>query len=121
MGAWCPHCEKQLGDRNERRKDFDATGTTVVAVSTDTPDDAGALKDKLGLTFDLYSDTELQTIAKWGIADYNANIAKPATFVIQKGGAITFRKVGENQTDRPTADQILVEVRREPQSSESAQ
>lgn len=110
MGHWCPHCQRQLGDIQAHLKDFGDLATTVVAVSTDAPDDAGALKDKLGLTFDLYSDPELAVIGKWGAADYGANIAKPSTFIIAKGGAITYRKVGENQTDRPTADQILAEL-----------
>jgi peroxiredoxin len=118
MGHWCPHCQRQLGDLQAHLKDFGELATTVVAVSTDAPDDAGALKDKLGLTFDLYSDPELQVIAKWGVADYGANISKPATFIIQKGGAITFRKVGENQTDRPTADQVIAELRKPAGSAE---
>ena len=105
MGHWCPHCQKQLGDLNEHQRDFG--DSTVIAVSSDAPDDAGALKDKLGLVFDVYSDPDLQVIAKWGVADYGANIAKPATFVIQPGGQITFKKVGENQTDRPTVDEVI--------------
>jgi peroxiredoxin len=107
MGHWCPECQHQLAALNDRQKDFAEKHTTVIAVSTDTPQDAGALKDKMGLTFDVYSDTELQTIAKWGVADYGTNIAKPSTFVIQKGGAITFKKIGQSTTDRPTVDEIL--------------
>ena len=58
--------------------------------------DAGALKDKMGLTFDVYSDTQLQTIGEVGRSPiYDTNIAKPATFVIQKGGAVTFKKIGQ--------------------------
>ncbi|MEP6865628.1 MAG: peroxiredoxin family protein [Deltaproteobacteria bacterium] len=110
MGHWCPECQHQLASLNDRQKDFAAKHTTVIAVSTDTPQDAGALKDKMGLTFDVYSDTELQTIAKWGVADYGTNIAKPSTFVIQKGGAITFKKIGQSTTDRPTVDEILAQL-----------
>ncbi len=107
MGHWCPECQKQLGQLNEHQQDFAAKHTEVIAVSTDTPADATALKAKLGLTFDLYSDPELQTIAKWGVADYGTNIAKPSTFVIQKGGAVTFKRIGGNTNDRPSADEIL--------------
>ena len=112
MGHWCPHCQRQLADLQAHSKDFSELATTVVAVSVDAPDDAGALKDKLGLAFDLYSDPELSVIGKWGVADYGANISKPATFIIEKGGAISYRKVGENQTDRPTADQVIAELRK---------
>jgi peroxiredoxin len=111
MGHWCPHCQRQLADLNTHAADFAALDTTLVAVSADPPDDAGALKTKLGLAFDLYSDADLAVIGKWGVADYGANIAKPATFIIEPGGAIAYRKVGENQTDRPTADEVLAALR----------
>jgi peroxiredoxin len=104
MGHWCPHCQKQLGELNDHKADFAAKGTTIVAVSTDTPEDVAALETKLGLGFDVYSDTELQTIAKWGVADYGANVAKAASFIIQPGGAITFSKVGEGQV---SVDELL--------------
>ncbi|MEO8548823.1 MAG: redoxin domain-containing protein [Kofleriaceae bacterium] len=110
MGHWCPECQKQLAALNEHQAQFAAKHTTVIAVSTDSPQDAGALKDKMGLTFDIYSDPELQTIAKWGVADYGTNIAKPATFVIQKGGAITFKKIGDGTNDRPSVDDVLAQL-----------
>lgn len=110
MGHWCPECQKQLTALNEHQAQFAAKHTTVIAVSTDTPEDATALKAKMGLTFDVYSDTELKTIAKWGVADYGTNIAKPATFVIQKGGAITFKKIGDSTNDRPSVDEVLAQL-----------
>ncbi|HEY0250024.1 MAG TPA: peroxiredoxin family protein [Kofleriaceae bacterium] len=110
MGHWCPECTKQLTGLNDHQKDFAAKDTTVVAISTDSPEDAGKLKEKLGLTFDVYSDTQLQTIQKWGVANYDTNIAKPSTFIVQKGGAITFKKIGETTNDRPSAEQILAQL-----------
>jgi len=56
MGHWCPHCQKQLGDLNAREKDFEALGATIVAVSSDSADDATALRARLGLGFELYVD-----------------------------------------------------------------
>lgn len=110
MGHWCPECQKQLSGLNERQKDFAAKGAEVIAISTDSPEDAGALKDKLGLSFDVYSDAQLTTIQKWGVANYETNIAKPSTFIVQKGGAVTFKKIGTNTNDRPSADEILAQL-----------
>ena len=112
MGHWCPHCQKQLGDLNEHQRDF--VDATVIGVSSDTPDDAGALHDKLGLVFDIYSDADLSVIGRWGVADYGASIAKPATFVIQPGGQITFQKIGASQTDRPTVDELIAAAKPRP-------
>jgi peroxiredoxin len=111
MGGWCPHCQKQLGELDAHLPDFSALDTTIVAVSSDAPGDAKALRDKLGLKFELYSDASLATIAAWGVEDFGANIARPATFVVEPGGAISFRKVGDKPTDRPTSADILAAIR----------
>ena len=37
----------------------------------------------------------------------DTNIAKPSTFVIQKGGAVTFKRIGGHTNDRPSTDEIL--------------
>jgi len=110
MGHWCPDCTKQLNALNEHQKDFADKNTTVIAVSTDSPEDVGQLKTKLGLGFDVYSDTDLQTIQKWGVENYDTNIAKPATFVIQKGGTVTYKKIGGSMTDRPTVEDVLAQL-----------
>ena len=107
MGHWCPHCQKQLGDLNEHAREFDAAGAKIIAISTDSTDDQTALHDKLGLSFELYSDPELTVIQKWGVADFSAGIARPATFIVQPGGTISYRHVGQSQTDRPTTAEIL--------------
>lgn len=106
-GHWCPHCQRQLADLEKRRAELTAAGATVVAISSDTPADAAAMKTKLALGFELYSDSELAVITKWGVEDFGQGIAKPATFIVQPGGEITFRKVGEKPEDRPSSQQIL--------------
>jgi peroxiredoxin len=106
-GHWCPHCQRQLGELEKRRAELTALGATLVAISSDTPADAAATKTKLGLGFELYSDTELAVITKWGVEDFGQGIARPATFIVEPGGAITFRKIGEKPEDRPSSQQIL--------------
>jgi len=106
-GHWCPHCQRQLGDLEKRRTELTALGATLVAISSDTPADASAMKQKLGLGFELYSDAQLSVITKWGVEDYGQGIAKPATFIVRPGGAITFRKIGDKPEDRPSSQQIL--------------
>ncbi len=111
MGHWCPHCQKQLGDLNDHQKDFEALGATVVAVSSDSATDASALHDKMALSFELYVDPDLATIARWGVENYDTNIARPATFIIEPGGAISYRRVSQTATDRPTTDEVLAALR----------
>jgi len=106
-GHWCPHCQLQLGELEKRRAELTALGATVIAISSDTPADAAAMKAKLALGFELYSDAELAVITKWGVEDFGQGIAKSATFIVQPGGTITFRKIGEKPEDRPSSQQIL--------------
>jgi peroxiredoxin len=111
MGHWCPACQHQLGDLDKRLADFAAANATVIAISTDSVDDATALHDRLGLHFDLYSDPDEAAATKWGVADFSVGVAKPATFVVEPGGAIRFRHVGKTELDRPKIDEILAALK----------
>ena len=110
MGGWCPHCQKQLGDLNNAQKQFTDRNVRIIAISADQVDAAAAMSSKLTLGFELYSDPDLAVIAKWGVEDFGQHIARPATFLVEPGGAISFRKVGSKPEDRPTIDQLLAAV-----------
>ena len=109
-GHWCPHCQYQLGEIQKHKDDFAQRNVTVVAISSDAPSDLTVMRDKLSLTFDLYSDAQLGVIQKWGVEDYGNGISKPATFLVHPGGAISFQKVGDKPDDRPSVDQILAAI-----------
>lgn len=111
MGGWCPHCKRQLAALQAAQKDIADLDAVIVGVSADKPEDAKALHDSLNLTFELASDPTLEVIAKWGVEDVGQHLAFPATFIVEKGGAISYRKVGKNQTDRPTTDEIVTALR----------
>jgi peroxiredoxin len=111
-GHWCPHCKHQLGELNSHQKQLAEREAIVVAISSDPPADAEALHRKLSLTFEVYSDPELAVISKWGVDDYGKGIARPATFVVEQGGAISYRKVGENASDHPSIDELLAAMQR---------
>ena len=106
-GHWCPHCQYQFGELQKHKQDFIDRGVNVVGISSDDPADLNTMRDKVGLTFDLYSDAGLVVIQKWGVEDFGNSIAKPATFIVNPGGSISFQKVGERPDDRPSVDQIL--------------
>jgi peroxiredoxin len=109
-GGWCPHCQKQMAALQSRYKDFDAAHAVVVGISNESGTDATALKAKLALGYELYSDPQLAVINKWGVADHGAGIARPATFVVEPGGAISYSKVGDNPADQPSMDEIIAAV-----------
>ena len=106
-GHWCPHCQYQFGELQKHKQDFADRGVNVIGISSDEPSDLNTLRDKVGLTFELYSDAGLAVIQKWGVEDFGNSIARPATFLVTPGGAITFQRVGEKPDDRPSVQQIL--------------
>lgn len=110
-GGWCPHCKKQLAELQQNYKAFDEAQAIVVAVSNEPGEAATALRTQLALGFELYSDPELEMIAGWGVQDYSQGIAKPAAFIVEPGGAIRYRKVGDTATDQPSVDELLAALR----------
>jgi peroxiredoxin len=55
----------------------------------------------------LYGDPELTVIQAWGVADFDKRVARPATFIVEPSGTISFRKVGETMNDSPKTDEVL--------------
>jgi peroxiredoxin len=110
-GGWCPHCQKQMAELQAHYRDFNELKAIVVGVSNEAGPDMTAFRDKLGLGFELYSDPDLTMITKWGVEDVGAGIARPATFIIEPGGAIAYRKVGANPADHPKLDELLIALK----------
>jgi peroxiredoxin len=111
LGGWCPHCKRQLETLQQYQKDIADTGAVIAAVSVDPPETAKDLHENLKLQFEVFSDANLDVIRKWGVEDTGAHTALPATFIVEPGGAITYRKVGKSPTDRPTIEELLTALR----------
>lgn len=103
-GGWCPPCREQLTRLNDHLREIDGT---VIGISADEPQDAKALHDRLGLVFELYADPTLAVIQKWGVEDYGNSIAESATFIVEPGGKISYRKVGRGKGDHPSVDDLI--------------
>ena len=106
-GGWCPHCQKQLAELQANQRQFADAGAVILGISSDSVEDANKTRDKLGLNFELYSDPGLAVITQWGVEDVSANIARPAVFVVEPGGAVTYRKIGKSPADHPTVDELV--------------
>jgi peroxiredoxin len=111
-GGWCPHCQKQLAELQANQKQIADAGAIIVGISSDSTEDANKTRDKLGLNFELYSDPQLAVISKWGVEDVGQNIARPATFVVEPGGSITFRRIGTSPADHPTVEEVIAALER---------
>jgi peroxiredoxin len=83
----------------------------LVALSSDSPEQARELKSKLGLDFEVVSDENLEIAARYGVRQQEKEAAVPATFVVGEDGRIEFRKVGENIPDRAKLAEIVAALR----------
>jgi peroxiredoxin len=106
-GHWCKQCRKQLEELQAEFDEFSKRGFGVFAISTDDPSDSAALRARLGLTYDLYSDTAGIATQAWGIYSREHDLARPAVFVIRPGGDIVYRYVSDTPSDRPKNDELL--------------
>ncbi|PPD15884.1 MAG: peroxiredoxin [Methylobacterium sp.] len=111
-GGWCPYCNLELRAYQALLKEIEAVGGTLVAVTPELPDHALSTAEKNDLAFTVLSDVGGDFAAALGIRftlsdavkpfyekaghalpDRNGDgtwaLPMPATFVVDRGGAIT--------------------------------
>lgn len=122
-GGWCPYCNLELRAYQRELAQIEEKGATLVAVSPETPDYSLSTKEKNELDFYVLSDVDNQVARQFDLVfdmpDYlieiyeasglrvdshNGNedwqLPKPATFIIQPDGTISFSDVPSDYTER---------------------
>ena len=66
-GGWCPYCNLQLSSLRLIRKDLDALGFQLIAISPDTPAELKKTVDKDALDYRLLSDSSAAAMRAFGI------------------------------------------------------
>ena len=133
-GRWCPYCIAQLEELEKTRKDFEAAGATLCAISPMKPQHTGFVVEQHRLLFPVLSDQENAVARQYGVAwklpDYlishyrgvfvnlehaNANkdweLPIPATFVIAPDAGIVWSRLDPDFTQRPEPQEVLRVVR----------
>jgi peroxiredoxin len=87
------------------------SGVDLIAISSDSPDDAAALRERLNVPFVIASDPDCETIRAFGVfhdaEPKGRSIARPATFLVDASGTIAYRYVGADKDDRPRTSDIV--------------
>lgn len=91
----------------------------VLAISADSEADGRNLAKQLGLDFQLLADPKLEVIDAYGVRHRNASnegtdIARPATFVIDRRGIVRWVDLTDNWRIRVRPDRTLEELRKIP-------
>ena len=87
-----------------------------IAISVDTPEQSLDLCSKAGYTFPLLSDSNTETITRYGVLHRDAvgrghNIARPAEFLVDRGGIVRWRNLTGEIRVRARPEQILEAAR----------
>ncbi len=91
----------------KRRREIEAKGARIAAVSVDPIDTSQQLAADLGLRFPLLCDDKGELIKAYGVWQEEHGIAIPAIVVIDRHGVIRWRRVSDSITDRPEEDTVI--------------
>ncbi len=110
-GAWCKLCRKHLAELQKSYKELLHAGVHLYAVSVDDAATAGKMVGELGLEYPVLSDPGGGVARAWGVLDETNGIAKPATFLIARGGGIAHKDVGHSPSDQPHGYALLEQIK----------
>jgi peroxiredoxin len=96
--------------------DINSAGAEIIAVSVDTIEESARLASGLGLDYPLLSDVEREAISAWGVVHEGGKpgggpIARPATFLIEPDGTISWRSLTDNYRVRVRPAHVLEALR----------
>jgi len=95
LGQECPHCMRQLHTIGEKKADWERLDTTVLAVSSATPEkNAAALKDLGALPIRLLSDNHFANAHRFHSYDDFEEMELHSTILIDKKGRVYWARVG---------------------------
>ncbi|MBI3091965.1 MAG: peroxiredoxin family protein [Candidatus Tectomicrobia bacterium] len=99
----------QLGELQKHLQQFQAAGAELITVSTDDAATAEETVRRLKLSFKVFPDPQRQIVEAYDVLHPQEGIARPSTFIIDKGGIIRWKYIGQIPSDRPNI-QLLINL-----------
>ena len=98
--------------------DIRRAGGEVLAVSVDPPERSREIAAAYGISYRLLSDPALAAIDAYGVrhagGGMDGDIARPATFILDREGRVVWRDLTENWRVRARPGTIVEQLRRLP-------
>ena len=127
-GNWCPFCNLQLRALQQRLKDFDAMGASVIAISPQLPDSSLKAVDRNSLQFEVLSDVGSNVARKFNVLftvpsqqkqyleRYNGStggseLPIAATYIIRQDSTITYSFLESDYRKRSEPEVLLRHLR----------
>ena len=83
----------------------------MLAVSTDRLTAAADAVERLGLQFPILYDPSTEVVREYGLYNlFNDSVSAPATFVLDKSGAVHWKYIGQGKYDRPSTEEIIAKL-----------
>ena len=105
-----PVCTKQLCSVRDNWQDYQATGATVVGISTDTSASHKDFAEKHDLPLTLLADETGEVVEKYAVKSWLPNRSARAVVVIDKNGIVRYHKTESVSLFRPKDDDILAAI-----------
>ena len=91
-----------------------------MAIAADHPEDSRVIAETYGLEFPLLCDPEAETIRAYGAVHADGNpmdgedIARPATFILDRQGRVVWHYLPDNWRIRPRPEELIAELAKIP-------
>ena len=94
-------------------EDIQAQEAEMIAISADPPTFVTSTRQRLGITYLLLSDENREAINTYNVIDTsNMQIARPATYIIDQNGRITWKYLDVKFDARVSSEQIVTELKK---------
>ena len=103
-----------------RIEDFEKQDAVLIAIAVDPPDKSREIVDAYDLVFPILSDTGAETIRAYGVVHRDGDpigggdIARPATFILDREGRVVWSHLPQNWRIRPRPEELLGELAKIP-------
>ena len=103
-----------------RIDDFEKQDAVVLAITVDPPEKSREIVDAYDLNFPILSDSGADTIRAYGVVHRDGDpinggdIARPATFILDREGRVVWSQLPSNWRIRPRPEALLDELSKLP-------
>jgi peroxiredoxin len=101
---------RELVQLADRKDDFQRLGTDVFAIAVGPVEKLYDLQERLGDGVTLLADPEGSAVKAFGM-HHRFGLARAGTFLIDRGGRVSYRWLTGNYRKRPAPDEILAKAR----------
>ena len=112
--AWCPYCQAQLLNLNDRIFDIEKRGYSLVGISYDQPTVQADFITQRGIKYTLLSDPKSEIIDRYNLRDpqYKEGsraygVPRPIIFILDRNGTIRTKLYEETYTKRPPVELVI--------------